>query len=377
MVISVLKETAKGEKRVALTPAAVSKLCKSGLIIKVQKGAGENAHFTDERYKESGAEIVDDTKELFSHTDIILRVARPAINEINFFPSGSLLISFLYPFSNPELVERLATSGINSIAMDLMPRTTKAQKMDALSSQNNLAGYKAVLMAANEWGSIFPLLMTAAGTITPAKVLIMGAGVAGLQALGTAKRLGAVVEVTDIRPSVKEEVQSLGGKYIEVDSSESMQDERGYAKEASEEFLRKQKELIFKHVTEADIVITTALVPGKKAPVLVTAEMIKNMKPGSVVLDMAVEAGGNCELSEINKTVVKHDVKIIGEPNIASLVPVNASELYANNLVSLIQYLYKDDTLNLNAEDEIVKASMVTYSGKIINEQVLNFINKA
>jgi NAD(P) transhydrogenase subunit alpha len=242
--------------------------------------------------------------------------------------------------------------------------------MDALSSQANIAGYKSVILAANYLGKIFPLMMTAAGTISPAKVVIMGAGVAGLQALGTAKRLGAVVEVSDIRPSAKEEVQSLGGKFIEVETTENMQDERGYAKEASEEFLRKQKELIFKHVTEADIVITTALVPGKKAPILVTEEMVKNMKPGSVVLDMAVEFGGNCEISEYGKTVKKYDITIIGEPNLASLVPTHASEMYAKNLLALIQHIGKNGQVELKLEDEIVKGCLVSRNGEVINDRI-------
>lgn len=253
--------------------------------------------------------------------------------------------------------------------MDAIPRTTLAQKMDALSSQANIAGYKAVIMCANTLGKIFPLMMTAAGTISPAKVVIMGAGVAGLQALGTAKRLGAVVEVSDIRPAVKEEVQSLGGKFIEVEGAEDMQDEGGYAKEASEEFLQKQKELIFKHVTNADIVITTALVPGKKAPVLVTEEMVKNMRPGSVVLDMAVEFGGNCEVSEKGKTVKKHGVNIIGEPNLPSLVPTHSSDVYAKNILALLEHIGKEGTVELNFDDEIVKGSVITYNGEVVQER--------
>ena len=283
---------------------------------------------------------------------------------------GTLLITFLYPLNHPDLAKICAEKKINVISMDMIPRTTLAQKMDALSSQANIAGYKSVIMCADTLGKIFPLMMTAAGTISPAKVVIMGAGVAGLQALGTAKRLGAVVEVSDIRTAVKEEVQSLGGKFIEVEGAEDMQDEGGYAKEASEEFLKKQKELIFKHVSEADIVITTALVPGKKAPVLVTEEMVKNMKPGSVVLDMAVEFGGNCEVSEKGKTVKKHDVKIIGEPNLPSLVPTHSSEMYAKNILSLIAHIGKEGKVELNLEDEIVQGSLITNNGEVINQRI-------
>ena len=258
--------------------------------------------------------------------------------------------------------------------MDMIPRTTLAQKMDALSSQANIAGYKSVILCANALGKIFPLMITAAGTISPAKVVIMGAGVAGLQALGTARRLGAVVEVSDIRPQVKEEIQSLGGKFIEVPTDASMQDAGGYAKEASAEFLEKQKALIFKHVTEADIVITTALVPGKKAPVLVTEEMIKKMRPGSVVLDMAVEFGGNCEVSELGKTIKKHGVTIIGEPNLPSLVPQHSSEMYAKNLFGFLTYVSKDGKVELDLENEIVKGALITYNGEVVNQRIKELI---
>jgi NAD(P) transhydrogenase subunit alpha len=246
--------------------------------------------------------------------------------------------------------------------------------MDVLSSQANIAGYKSVLMAANELGKIFPLMMTAAGTISPAKVVIMGAGVAGLQALGTAKRLGAVVEVSDIRTAVKEEVQSLGGRFIEVEGAEDMQDAGGYAKEATPEFLQKQKETIFKHVTEADIVITTALVPGRKAPVLVSEEMVKNMRPGSVVLDMATEFGGNCEISERGKTVKKYGVSIIGESNLPSLVPTHSSEMYSKNILSLILHIGKEGKVALNLNDEIVKGSLITHNSEVINQRVKDLI---
>ena len=291
-------------------------------------------------------------------------------HELDLMKEGTILVTFLYPLNYPEVAKKCAEKGIEVISMDMIPRTTLAQKMDALSSQANIAGYKSVVMCADTLGKIFPLMMTAAGTISPAKVVIMGAGVAGLQALGTAKSLGAVVEVSDIRPAVKEEVQSLGGRFIEVETDESMQDAGGYAKEASEEFLKKQKELIFKHITEADIVITTALVPGKKAPVLVTEEMVKNMRPGSVVLDMAVEFGGNCEVSERGKTVKKYGVTIIGEPNLPSLVPYHSSEMYSKNLLSLITHIGKEGKVELNLEDEIVKGSLITYKKEVVNPRV-------
>lgn len=273
MIIAVPKEIFTGENRVAITPDLVQKLIKEGFVVKVEKEAGINAGFTNEMYKKAGAEVITELSDLYADADIILKVQRPIENkksgkhELDYFKKDSLLITFLYPLYYPELAEKCAAKNINVISMDQIPRTTLAQKMDALSSQANLAGYKSVIMCANELGKVFPLMMTAAGTISPAKVVIMGAGVAGLQALGTAKRLGAVVEVSDIRPSAKEEVQSLGGRFIEVKTDENMQDSGGYAKEQSAEFLQKQKDLIFKHITEADIVITTALIPGKKAPV--------------------------------------------------------------------------------------------------------------
>lgn len=390
MIIAVPKELFAGENRVAATPEVAEKLIKIGYEIRLQKDAGINAGFTNEKYKDAGAKITENLEELYSTADIILKVQRPAEksqvnpqlinslpetkNEIDLIKSGTLLITFLYPLNYPENAKYCAQKGIDVISMDMIPRTTLAQKMDALSSQANIAGYKSVIMCADELGKIFPLLMTAAGTISPAKVVIMGAGVAGLQALGTARRLGAVVEVSDVRPAVKEEVHSLGGKFIEVETDASMQDAGGYAKEASEEFLRKQKELVFKHIIQADIVITTALVPGKKAPVLVTEEMIKNMKPGSVVLDMAVEFGGNCELSEKGKTVKKYGVTIIGEPNLPSLVPTHSSEMYAKNLLSLVSYITKDGKLDLDPQNEILKGALITYKGDVINQRIKDLL---
>ena len=376
VVIAIPKEILTGENRVAVVPDVAAKLIKAGFEVHIEKDAGLKAGFTDESYKESGVKIHEKLEDLYSSADVVLKVQRPLEhpelkkNEMDLMKKGTLLITFLYPLHYPELAKQCAEKGLNVISMDSIPRTTLAQKMDALSSQANISGYKSVLITANELKKIFPLMMTAAGTISPARVVIMGAGVAGLQALGTAKRLGAVVEVSDIRPTVKEEVESLGGRFIEVETDESMQDEGGYAKEASEEFLQKQKELIFKHVTEADIVITTALVPGKKAPVLVTEEMVKNMKEGSVVLDMAVEFGGNCEISEKGKTVKKYGTTIIGEPNLPSLVPYHASEMYAKNLLSLILHISKEGKVELNLEDEIVKGSLITHNGEVVNPRI-------
>lgn len=379
MVIAVPKEILPGENRVACTPDVVSKLIKAGFQIQIEKDAGLNAGFTNTLYEKSGAKIVD-LNDLYSSADIVLKVQRPldhpsaGKNEIDLMKDGTLLITFLYPLNHPELAKKCAANKINVISMDMIPRTTLAQKMDALSSQANIAGYKSVIMTADHLGKIFPMLMTAAGTISPAKVVIMGAGVAGLQALGTAKRLGAVVEVSDIRAAVKEEVHSLGGKFIEVEGAADMQDAGGYAKEVSQEFLKKQKDLIFKHITEADIVITTALVPGKKAPVLVTEEMVKNMRPGSVVLDMAVEFGGNCEVSEKGKIVKKYGVTIIGEPNLPSLVPTHSSEMYSKNILAFIQHFGKEGKVELRLEDEIIKGALITLNGEVVNQRIKDLL---
>lgn len=380
MVIAVPKEILPGENRVSITPDVASKLIKKNFQIHVEKGAGEGAGYTDEHYEKAGAKLYDNLNDLYQSADIITKVQRPldhpteGKNELDLIKEGTLLITFLYPLNYPELAKECASKRINVISMDAIPRTTLAQKMDALSSQANIAGYKSVIMCANALGKIFPLMMTAAGTISPAKVVIMGAGVAGLQALGTAKRLGAVVEVSDIRSAVKEEVQSLGGKFIEVAGAEDMQDAGGYAKEASAEFLQKQKDLIFKHVTNADIVITTALVPGRKAPVLVTEEMVKNMRPGSVVLDMAVEFGGNCEVSEKGKIVNKYGVTLIGEPNLPSLVPTHSSDVYAKNILALLEHISKEGKVELNFDDEIVKGSVITHNGEVVQERTKSLL---
>jgi len=381
VIITVPKENLPGENRVAIIPDVASKLIKAGFEVHVETNAGLNAGFTDEQYESAGAKIEKDIKQLYNSADVVLKVQRPVEHpelkkpELELMKEGTILITFLYPLHNFKNAKECADKGINVISMDMIPRTTFAQKMDALSSQANLAGYKSVIMCAEKLGKIFPLMMTAAGTISPAKVVIMGAGVAGLQALGTAKRLGAVVEVSDIRPSVKEEVQSLGGRFIEVQTDENMQDEGGYAKEASEEFLKKQKELIFKHVTDADVVITTALIPGKKAPVLVTEEMVKKMKQGSIVLDMAVEFGGNCEVSEKDKVVTKHGVTIIGESNLPSLIPTHASEMYSKNILNLLNHIAKEGKVELDLEDEIIKGALITHNKEVVNPRIKELLN--
>lgn len=379
MILGVPKEIAEGENRVAISPETASKLVKLGFKVIVEKSAGASAYFTDEEFAAAGCDLLNSSEEIFSNSDIILKVAKPQHNqktgkhELESLKKGGTVISFLYPLNYKEILDVAVKEGASLISMDFVPRTTLAQKMDALSSQANIAGFKSVLVGAVELPKIFPLMMTAAGTVKPAKVVIMGAGVAGLQALGTAKRLGAIVEVSDIRPAVKQEVESLGGRFIEVEMDPSMQDERGYAKEATPEFLQKQKELIFKHVTNADLVITTALVPGRKAPILVSAEMIKNMRPGSVVVDIATEFGGNCELSEHNKTVISNGVKIISAPNLASEVSTLSSELYGKNLLALISHLSKEGVMNIDSEDEILKGCLIVKKGEIVNNRVKEF----
>jgi NAD(P) transhydrogenase subunit alpha len=377
MIIGVPGEIKEFEKRVALSPEAVKQLVKLGFQVHVERGAGAGSYFADELYESNGAKIIDDAATVFAQADIVCKVNAPTAEEATRIKTGAALISFLYAYTIPNTLKILQSRQITAFAMDAVPRISRAQKMDALSSQANLAGYKSVILGANALGKIFPLMMTAAGSISPAKVLIFGAGVAGLQAIATAKRLGAVVECTDVRPETKEQVESLGGRFLEVKTDgEEVKTTGGYAAEVSEEYLRKQKELIAKHVSEADLVVTTALVMGKKAPVLVTEEMVKTMKSGSVIVDMAVEAGGNCALSELNKTVVKHGVTIIGESNLPSLIPVNASELYARNISALLLHLCKPDAWVLDPEEEITKGSMILHKGELIHEFTKKILNQ-
>jgi H+-translocating NAD(P) transhydrogenase subunit alpha len=369
LIIAIPKETNSGENRVALSPDIVKQLVNTGFTIQVENGAGEKASFSNQNYTNAGASIVDNASSLLPSADIVLKVNAPSVQEAALMKQGSVLISFLFAYTVPNLLQTLNERSITSFSMDAVPRITRAQKMDALSSQTNLAGYKAVIEAANASGKIFPMLMTAAGTISPSKVLIFGAGVAGLQAIATAKRLGAVVEVTDVRPETKEQIESLGGKFLEVPNTEGgVKTEGGYAREVSKEFLEKQKALIAQRIREADIVITTALVPGKKAPVLVTKEMVESMKTGSVIVDMAVEWGGNCELSKKDEIVVEHGVKIMGFSNLAALLPVNASELYARNISTLLLHLATKDGFKWEMEEEITKGSLITHKGELVHE---------
>ncbi len=370
MKIAVPKETKTKENRVALTPDVVKDLVKKGFEVLVEKGAGLNSYFSDESFSSAGAQLVSEKNKLYQDADVLVKVNAPLPEEIALLKKETVLISFMWAATSPELVAACEKAGISAFSMDAVPRISRAQKMDALSSQANLAGYKSVLMAANTIGKILPMMTTAAGTIRPSKVVIFGAGVAGLQAIATAKRLGAVVEVTDIRPETKEQVESLGGKFIEVKGDDSIKIEGGYVKGVSEEFLKKQQELVSKHVKEADIVITTALIPGKKAPLLVTEEMVKSMRFGSVIVDMAVEQGGNVVGSEVNQTVQKHGVTIIGESNIPSLLPMNASDLYARNIATFLLHLADKDKFKWEMEEEITKGSLIVHAGKAVHPSV-------
>ncbi len=374
MKIGVLKETKPFETRVALTPDLVKQITKKGFEIIIENKAGVSSSFSDDSYVNAGANI--GSKNEVCQSDVVLKVNAMTLEEIGLCKEGNISISFLYAYTIPEVVNALKAKKISAFSMDAVPRISIAQKMDALSSQANLAGYKTVILGANALGRIFPLLMTAAGTITPVKVLIFGAGVAGLQAVATAKRLGAVVEVTDVRPETKEQVESLGGKFLTVEGVEGVKVEGGYAKEVSAEFLQKQKELVEAKIKEADLVITTALVIGKKAPILVSEDMVKSMKTGSVIVDMAVESGGNCAVSEINKTVVKHGVTIIGESNLPALLPVNASQLYATNISTLLYHLTNDNGFKWDMEDEITKGSLITHDGDLVHAFTKSIIEK-
>ncbi len=367
MKVGIPKETKERENRVALTPDVVRNLVKAGFEVLVEKDAGIRSFFSDDQYRDSGALVVNGKDEIYGGCDIILKVNPPLAEEIAGMKRHAVLISFLFAATNPGVVEACVSAGISAFSMDAVPRISRAQKMDALSSQANLAGYKSVLLAADTIGKILPMMTTAAGTIRPAKVIIFGAGVAGLQAVATAKRLGAVVEVTDIRPETKEQVESLGGRFIEVKGDESIKIEGGYVKGVSEEFLKKQQELVAKHIREADIVITTALIPGKKAPLLVTDEMVRSMRFGSVIVDMAVEQGGNVAGSELNKTVQKHGVTIIGEGNIPGLLPMNASDLYARNIQTLLLHLATSEGFKWEMEEAITQGSLITHQGVIVH----------
>jgi len=374
--VAIPKERTPEERRVALVPDTATKLKAASLDVSVESGAGAGAYITDEAYEAAGVKVVKTAESLLGDADAVLKVQAPSTDEVGLLKSGSVLISFLQPATEADVVKALAKRGVTAFSLELLPRISRAQSMDALSSQASAAGYKAVLMAAGRLGKFFPMMMTAAGTVAPARVLVMGAGVAGLQAIATARRLGAVVSAYDVRPAVKEEVHSLGATFIEL-ALEGQQGEGGYAREQSEEFLRKQRELIGEHVAKSDVVITTAAVPGRRAPLLVTGDMVKAMRPGSVIVDLAAETGGNVELTEAGKDLDVGGVTIIGTRNVPSTMPLHASQLFARNVMNLLLHLVKDGAITLDFQDEITKGSCVTHGGEVVNERAKQLLAPA
>lgn len=378
--VFVPRETLAGETRVAATPETVGKMVKAGLEVSVEAGAGAASAFSDAAYEKAGARALPATEadSAWGSADAVLVVRPPEPEKARRLGSGAVLVGLLAPYKSTDLVRALADGKVSSLAMELVPRISRAQSMDALSSQASIAGYKAVLLAAANLGRYFPLLMTAAGTIPPSRVVVMGAGVAGLQAVATAKRLGAVVEVSDIRPEVEEQVESLGGKFIELPMEESGAGEGGYAKEMGEDFLRRQREIVTEHLAKANVAITTALVPGKPAPRLITADMVRAMRSGAVIVDLAIEQGGNCELSRADETVREDGVTILAPSNLPASMPEDASTLYARNVLALLQLLTKGGgegaeegataRLTLDLEDEVVAGSLLTHEGRIVHE---------
>ncbi|WP_036489202.1 Re/Si-specific NAD(P)(+) transhydrogenase subunit alpha [Myxosarcina sp. GI1] len=374
MKIAVAKENELGELRVAQVPDTVSRLIEQGFEVWVEAAAGVGAGYVDAAYETAGAKIISDRATLWQEADIILKVNPPGKRDselvYDWLKPGSTLISFLNPLSDPTVTQKLAQRQVTAFSMELIPRSTRAQSMDALSSQANIAGYKAVLLAAASLPRIFPMMTTAAGTIPPAKVLVLGAGVAGLQAIATARRLGAVVEAFDIRPTVREEVQSVGAKFIEINLEEDTVAEGGYAKQLGSNTQERIRKGLSEYVTKADVVITTAQVPGKTAPLLIAEETVAQMNPGSVILDLAADTGGNCASSEAGKDVIYRGVTIISPANLPSNVPVNSSQMYAKNLLNLVKYLAKDGELQLDFDDDIINSACVTHNGEIRNERV-------
>ena len=378
MIIGVLKEAQEGENRVAATPQTVKDLIKGGLEVHVQSNAGTSSFISDEEYQNSGAKIIQDAASVLKEADAVIKVGSPSLDEIDQLRSNSVYISLIQTTIELDKVKRLAQKNISAFSMHLIPRTTLAQSMDALSSQANVAGYKAVLIGAMHLPVYMPLLMTAAGTIPPAKVLIIGAGVAGLQAIATAKRLGAQVEAFDVRPEVKEQVESLGAKFVEVESDDDDGvGEGGYAKETSDDYKQKQQLVMKDHIAKSDLVITTALIPGKPAPVLIPNSMVDAMKQGSVIVDLAAENGGNCESTEPGKVVNKNGVTIDGSLNLPSTMQVHSSQLYAKNVSTLIAHMSKDGNFNIDLDDEIISGAIFTHDGTITHQPTLQAIEKS
>ena len=382
MIVGVPRESFPGERRVALVPATIPNLIKAGLEVLVEAGAGAAAGYPDADYAAKGAKIAADRAEVFRAADIVVQILCYGSNDktgkadVPLFRKGQVLIGFLRPLGSIETIQEIAAKGVTSFSVELMPRTTRAQSMDVLSSMGTICGYKAVVLAADTSPRIFPMLTTAAGTITPGRVFVIGAGVAGLQAIATARRLGAVASAYDMRPAAKEQVQSLGGRFVELPiEAKDAEDARGYARAQDETFYKRQRELLGKVVAESDVVISAAVIPGKKPPILVTKEMVASMAPGSVIVDLAGERGGNCELTRPGEIVVEHGVTIIGWFNLASTVPYHASQMYARNVSAFLLNLVKDGKLQLSLDDEIVRETMLTRSGKVVNARVREFFS--
>ena len=377
MIVGVAVERYPNENRVALVPALIPDLVKAGLEVLVEAGAGEKAGFLDDAYKENGARLVADRTELFSSADILFLVhglqvdAEAGADDMKLLRSGQIMVGLLNPLGAPEAVRQLADKDITAFALELLPRIARSQPMDALSSMATVAGYKAVLLAAGALNKLYPMMITAAGTITPARVLIVGAGVAGLQAIATSKRLGAVVRAYDVRPAVKEQVESLGAKFVELElETEEAETSGGYAQAMGEEFYRRQREMMKRVVVESDVVITTAAIPGKKSPILITEDMVKGMEPGSVIVDLAAEGGGNCELTKPGETINAHGVIIMGPENVASTIPYHASQMYSKNLTAFLKNMMDDGELQLDLEDQIIRDSLITHKGEVVNPRV-------
>jgi NAD(P) transhydrogenase subunit alpha len=382
MIVGVPRESFPGERRVALVPAVIPNLAKAGLEVVVEAGAGVEAGYPDADFAAKGAKILPQRAEVFRAADIIVQVLcygsndRTGKADVPLFKRDQVLIGFLRPLGSVETIQDIAGKGVTSFSVELMPRTTRAQSMDALSSMATICGYKAVLIAGDTLPKIFPMLTTAAGTITPARVLILGVGVAGLQAIATARRLGAVASAYDLRPAVKEQVQSLGARFVELPiEAKDAQDARGYATAQGEDFYRRQRELLGKVIAENDVVITAAVIPGKKSPILVTKEMVAGMAPGSVIVDLAAERGGNCELTRPGEKIVEHGVTIIGWFNLASTVPYHASQMYARNLTAFLLHLVKDGKLKLDTSDEIIRDTLLTRGGEVVNARLREFFS--
>ncbi|MEI7894268.1 MAG: Re/Si-specific NAD(P)(+) transhydrogenase subunit alpha [Myxococcales bacterium] len=370
MRVGIMRETASGEKRVAVVPDSVKRLAPKKIEVSVESGAGELSLASNDDYRALGAKVEEGIGSLVDGCDVIIKIRPPTLEEIGKLKEGSAFVSLLYPLVNKDLVKALAARKVTSISLDMIPRTTLAQMMDVLSSQATVAGYYAVLLGAFYLPRFFPMLTTAAGTIAPAKVLILGAGVAGLQAIGTARRLGAVVEANDVRKAVKEQVESLGAKFVDTNPGEDMATAGGYAKELTDEAKAKQREILARHIAKSDVVVTTALIPGRPAPKLVFADMVQSMKAGSVVVDIAAEMGGNCELTEPGKVVVKHGVTLVGEANFPSQLAVHASQMFSRNMEKLLLHFSKDGALKIDLKEEIIGGSVITHAGEVVHPKV-------